>query len=64
MGSTALWGLAHIEGIIQNRGQTLSTRACDAPVIATYHPAFALHRKDDTLIDRIEEDVSKVLPLL
>ncbi|WP_114944330.1 uracil-DNA glycosylase family protein [Microvirga calopogonii] len=64
MGSTALWGIAHLEGLTENRGQTLSTRACDAPLIATYHPAFVLHRKDDTLADRIEEDMRKVHPLL
>ncbi|WP_262267004.1 MULTISPECIES: uracil-DNA glycosylase family protein [Microvirga] len=64
MGSTALWGIAHLEGLTENRGQTLSTRACDAPLIPTFHPAFVLHRKDDALIDRIEEDMRKVLPLL
>jgi uracil-DNA glycosylase len=64
MGSTALWGMAQLEGLTESRGQTLSTRACDAPLIPTYHPAFVLHRKDDTLADRIEEDMRKVLPLL
>ena len=64
MGSTALWGIAHLEGLTENRGQTLTTRACNAPLIPTYHPAFVLHRKDDTLADRIEEDMRKVLPLL
>ncbi|WP_262030533.1 uracil-DNA glycosylase family protein [Microvirga sp. Mcv34] len=64
MGSTALWGMTHLEGLTENRGQTLTTRACDAPLIPTFHPAFVLHRKDDKLADRIEEDMRKVLPLL
>lgn len=64
MGPTALWGIAHLEGITENRNQTLTTYACDAPRISTHHPGFFLHRKDDKLTDRIEEDVTKVLPLL
>lgn len=61
MGNTALWAITHLDGINQNRGKLLKTNASDCPVFATFHPAYVLHRRDNSLIRYIEQDIKSAL---
>ena len=45
MGDTALWALSWQSGVARLAGQQLATRACDATVVATWHPAAFLRRE-------------------
>ena len=44
VGRTPLWALTGLNGITAQRGQILSNRLIDAPVIATFHPSFVLRQ--------------------
>ena len=42
VGAVPLWGLTGKTGLTAHAGEALYNRLADAPVIATYHPAFIL----------------------
>lgn len=44
LGNTATWALCLQTGIVKLAGQQLSTEACSARVIPTYHPAYLMRR--------------------
>jgi DNA polymerase len=44
LGNTAIWALCLQTGVVKLAGQVLATKACSAPVIPTYHPAYLLRR--------------------
>lgn len=61
MGATALWGIAGQEGIRKLRGQPLACEHWpDTKVVATYHTAYGLHRKDDAIFDLIANDIRQI----
>lgn len=61
MGATALWGIAGQEGIRDNRGKLLDCEHWqDTQILATYHTAFGLHRKDESVFDAIESDLRQL----
>ncbi len=66
MGATALWFTTGEDRIGEKRGEILRTpMAEDVPVIATFHPAAALHRNaDQQTIETIKDDCKLVLPYL
>ena len=52
LGNTALWSVSWREGVMRFAGQELSTQACDAGVVPTWHPAH-LTRRDDKVDEAI-----------
>jgi len=44
LGRTPLWAVTGLNGITALRGQILSNRLSDAPVIATFHPSFVMRQ--------------------
>lgn len=62
LGATALWFTTGLDKISENRGKELETPIVDGtPVIATYHPAYALYRKaDQEILDTIAADMALV----
>lgn len=66
MGATALWFCTGKDKVSEHRGQALTTPILnDTPVIATYHPAYALYRNSDQeILDLITSDIALVTPHL
>ena len=55
-GGVALWALTGKDRIGDVRGSFLTTDCVTAPVMATYHPAYALHKEDESIAVRIRDD--------
>lgn len=66
MGATALWFTTGEDRIGDKRGEILRTPIVDeVPVVATFHPASALHKNSDQkTIETIADDCRLVLPYL
>ncbi len=63
-GAIALWAVTGRDRIGDCVGQTLTTDACDAPVLATYHPAHALHKDSDEIAVKIQSDFASAKAML
>lgn len=63
-GSVASWALTGEDRIGDGAGRVTTTKAVDAPVIVTYHPAFALHRNDERAASLIAQHFAKARALL
>ncbi|GHE73914.1 DNA polymerase [Camelimonas fluminis] len=66
LGATALWFLTGHDKISEHRGNVLKTPMLDdAPVIPSYHPAYALYRNaDQEILNTIIADIALVKPFL
>ena len=58
-GAIATWALTGRDQISSAAGTFLETACVDAPVMATYHPAYALRRDAEDVAQRIVEDFVK-----
>ena len=57
MGAIAAWAITG-DGTLKDRmGQPLANPCSDAPVVLAYHPAYALHKKDEAIAALIAEHV-------
>jgi uracil-DNA glycosylase len=63
-GSIASWALTGEDRIGDNPGRLAETKAVAAPVIVTYHPAYALHRNDEKAAALIAQHFAKARAIL
>ncbi len=63
-GAIASWALTGTDTVGETAGRVAETKAIDAPVIVTFHPAYALHRQDEKAAALIAQHFAKAKKML
>ena len=64
MGAIAAWALTHDSTLRDRLGTPLANPCSAAPVLITYHPAYALHKQDEAIANLIATHIQLAANLL